>query len=111
MSEQTQSEQIWVVTASEPVSGSKSGNPHHPRNVANKAVQVSVAALQNNMSKFIQVVGGVFQQAKSVSGMELDEVKLSVEVTADGEVKLMGSGVGLEGKGAISLTFKRKRLQ
>lgn len=76
--------------------------------MAAKAVQVSAAALQANRSQFIRVVGGIFQQAETVSGIELDEVQLSVEVTADGDVKLMGSGIGLEGKGAIALTFKRK---
>ncbi|MEM8637711.1 MAG: hypothetical protein AAGG51_02675 [Cyanobacteria bacterium P01_G01_bin.54] len=104
-------EQIWIVTAAEPVAGSKGGNPYHSRSGAAvaKAVQVSVGALQNNMSRFIQLVGSIFQQAETVAGMELDEVKLAVDVTADGDVKLMGSGVGLEGKGAIELTFKRKR--
>lgn len=102
-------EQIWIVTASEPVGGSKSGNPYHPRTMAAKAVQVSAEVLQSNMSRFIRVVGGIFRQAETVSGMELDEVKLSVEVTADGDVKLMGAGVGLEGKGAIEMTFKRKQ--
>ncbi|NEO83065.1 MAG: hypothetical protein F6J87_02215 [Spirulina sp. SIO3F2] len=107
--EQLSDEQLWIVTASEPVDGSKSGNPYHPQKLASQAVQVSAAVLQTNMSRFIRVVGGIFQQAEAAVGMELEEVKLSVEVTAEGDVKLMGSGVGLEGKGAIELTFKRKQ--
>lgn len=108
--------QIWVVTASptntEAVTGGKDSagnNPWH-HTVAKKAaegVKVSAETLQTNMSEFLGLVGNLFQQAENSTGMKLDEVELSVEITGDGEVKLVGSGIGIEAKGAITLKFKR----
>lgn len=113
------SPKIWIVTA-EPTQavtgdkGSNSSNPWQPRAAAIKAVQsvrVSVEKLEDNMSEFLALVGGIFkqaaQEAENRSGMHLDEVELSVEITGDGDVKLMGTGVGVEAKGAITLKFKR----
>jgi len=113
---------IYIVTQDAP-SGARAdegtSNPWHPGNAAAKAVryaqtssvQVSVATLEANMSEFIEVVGGVFAQAdkkaEQKSGMQLDEVELSVEITGNGEVKLMGTGVDVGAKGAITLKFKR----
>ena len=59
------------------------------------------------MSEFLGLVGNLFHQAENTTGMKLDEVELSVEVTGDGEVKLVGSGIGIEATGAITLKFKR----
>jgi hypothetical protein len=110
---------IWIVTAepTQDVTGGKSAdssNPWQPKAAALKAVQsvrVSVEKLEANMSEFLVLVGGIFKQAareaENQSGMHLDEVELSVEITGNGEVKLVGTGVGVEAKGAITLKFKR----
>jgi hypothetical protein len=39
--------------------------------------------------------------------MCLDEIELSVEIGAEGEIRLIGSGAKANGKGAIKLKFKR----
>jgi len=39
--------------------------------------------------------------------MQLDEIELSVEISGEGEIKLMGTGGKAGSKGAIKLTFKR----
>ena len=112
-----ESKKIWVIT-SQPNSnttdtGARSGtgqtNPWASRGAtqAVQGVQVGVENLQANMSEFLGLVGDLFQQAEQNSGMKLDEVELSVEITGNGEVKLIGSGIGLEAKGAIKLKFKR----
>lgn len=76
------------------------------------AVKVSADKLQQEMTKFLQVVGNLFnqaeQQAKVNSGMRLEEIELSVEISGEGEVKLIGNGAKAGGKGAIKLTFKRQ---
>jgi hypothetical protein len=63
------------------------------------------------MSKFLLVVGGLFSRAQrqvnQQSGLKLDEIELSVEVNAEGEVKLVGTGGKLGTKGAITLRFKQ----
>lgn len=86
-----------------------SGNPWHVK-ASDKIVQgvkVSEETLRKNMSDFLDIVGNVFHQAEKKTEMKLDEVELSIEITADGEVKLLGSSVGIETKGAITLKFKR----
>ncbi|MBD2336671.1 hypothetical protein H6G64_06655 [Calothrix sp. FACHB-156] len=75
------------------------------------AVKVSAQKLEQEMSHFLHVVGRLFsraeQQAQSNSGMRLEEIELSVEISGEGEVKLIGNGAKASGKGAIKLTFKR----
>jgi hypothetical protein len=64
------------------------------------------------MSGFLQMVSRIFssaeQEAKKTAGMSLDEIELSVEIGAEGEIRLIGSGVKATGKGAIKLKFKRQ---
>jgi len=76
------------------------------------AVQVSAQKLEQEMTHFLQVVGRLFsraeQQAQVNSGMQLDEIELSVEISGEGEVKLIGTGAKAGGKGAIKLKFKRQ---
>lgn len=75
------------------------------------AVKVSAEKLEQEMTLFLQVVGRVFycaeQQANTKSGLQLDEIELSVEISGEGEVKLIGSGAKAAGKGGIKLKFKR----
>ena len=80
-----------------------------------KGVKVSVPALEQKMSRFLKSVSRIFHQAEQEtqknSGMQLDEIELSVEISGEGEVKLMGTGGKAGSKGAIKLTFKRTEPQ
>jgi hypothetical protein len=116
----SETKKIWIVTSSSSTvdddgsKGGAKGNPWNTQKIANQAVQgvqVGVETLQANMSEFLDLVGSLFQKAEQKTGMELDEVELSVEITGNGEVKLVGSGIGIEGKGAIILKFKRSELK
>ncbi|MEO1349055.1 MAG: hypothetical protein AAFW84_09680 [Cyanobacteria bacterium J06635_15] len=109
MSEARLDETIWIVTddntqASEPTRGY--------REVAReRGVKVSVGELEKKMSRFLYSVGRLFHQAElqavSTSGIQLSEIELSVEISGEGEVKLMGTGGKAGGKGAITLKFSR----
>lgn len=44
----------------------------------------------------------------SVHGFRLDEVTVSVEITSNGQLVILGSGIGLESKGGVELKFVRK---
>jgi len=82
------------------------------------ARRVSVVELEQKMSQFLSVVGRLFQQAEQqanltaaqssgkTSQLKLDEVEMSIEITAGGEVKLIAGGKA-ETKGSIKLKFKR----
>jgi hypothetical protein len=81
-----------------------------PTGTKGDAVPVSAKKLEQNMTQFLQLVGRLFNQAEQQanSKMQLEEIELSVEISGEGEVKLIGSGAKASGKGAIKLTFKRQ---
>jgi hypothetical protein len=82
------------------------------------ARQIRVAELEHKMNQFLLVVGRLFRQAEQqaqltatksegkTSSLKLDEVEMSIEITASGEVKLIAGGKA-ETKGSIKLKFKR----
>jgi hypothetical protein len=87
------------------------------------ARRVNVAELEQKMSQFLTVVGRLFRQAEQQAQMtaaapsttqsagkpshlKLDEVEMSIEISAGGEVKLIAGGKA-ETKGSIKLKFKR----
>ncbi|QKQ72581.1 hypothetical protein [Nostoc sp. TCL240-02] len=131
MSETPPNDGIWIVTDEVPqisISDGAKGGSNNTRswgeetirdNTGSKgvgdAVKVSAQTLEQNMTHFLKLVGSLFsqaeQQAKVNSKMQLDEIELSVEISADGEVKLIGSGVKAGSKGAIKLKFKRQESQ
>jgi len=75
--------------------------------IASKRVPIDVIALKAQMSGLLQVMGDLFDQAEQQSGMKLTEVELSVEINAEGQVSLIGSGGKIGNKGGISLKFTR----
>jgi hypothetical protein len=115
---------LWVVVGDEDESQSmataKSGNIRG--GVMDKlaaARRISVVELEQKMSQFLGVVGRLFRQAEQqanltaaaqpvgkTSHLQLDEVEMSIEITAGGEVKLIAGGKA-ETKGSIKLKFKR----
>jgi hypothetical protein len=75
-----------------------------------REVKLPTDLLERNMLAFLQMVSRLFKQVDSVMGkdadLKLDEVELSVEISTEGEVKLVAGGKAA-GKGAITLKFKR----
>jgi hypothetical protein len=123
---------IWIITDDIPEilppDGRKGGNnrtggswdddtktPDTKKGLEN-AVQVDAEKLEQEMSRFLLVVDKVFTSAEqqtqgkpgAKSGIQLDEIELTVEINGEGQVKLLGNGIKAGGKGGIKLTFKRK---
>jgi hypothetical protein len=108
-------EYIWIVTNEpaepEPIEGQRGWGEEVRKRVAGlKEVQLPVSQLEQNMNQFLHLVGRLFkqvdQQIGTESAMKLDEVELSVEISGEGEVKLVAGGKAA-GKGAITLKFTR----
>lgn len=98
-----------------PISGEKGWAEEIRKRVSSvKEVRLPVAQLEQNMNQFLQLIGRLFkqvnQQLGSESDMKLDEVELSVEISGEGEVKLVAGGKAA-GKGAIKLKFTRNDKQ
>jgi len=63
--------------------------------------------LKQQMSGLLKVVGSLFEEAEQQTGMQLTEVELSVEISGEGEVSLVGNGAKLGNQGGITLKFTR----
>ena len=116
-------DELWIVTSSVQESQSgKKGVPFSPANPRSSAVsgeeikesRVKAETLAAQMSQFVRVIGRVFADAQKQidpqAGLQLDEIKLAVDISAKGEIKLLGTGIETSGKGAIELKFKRAEL-
>ena len=117
---------IWIITEetssdSTPVgardggrdTGGLIGQPRQPlpspEVSGRRGVPVSAEKLKQKMAEFVAVMGEVLTYAQQQqSGMQLDEIELSVEVNGEGEVSLFGTGGKVGGKGTMTLKFKRK---
>jgi hypothetical protein len=70
--------------------------------------RVSIELLQANLGGFLETIRELLaNQATRAGAFELDEIALSVEIGADGELKLLGSGVGVHGTSGLQLTWRR----
>jgi hypothetical protein len=71
--------------------------------------------LAKQMSHFVGVISGVFtdvqKQIATQGELQLDEITLTVEISSEAEIKLLGTGGKAAGKGAIELKFKRSSPQ
>lgn len=80
-----------------------------------KRIAVSVDRLKGQMQDLIAVVNELLDPATASvaesagNGLQLDAVTLSVEVNAEGELSLLGTGGKLGGSGGITLTFSRAK--
>lgn len=113
---------IWIITdepaIEEEPKGGKSGRytgpvygqPDSDKKSEKKRSRLSAEDLKQNMGEFLEVVEEAFEQAEkpTQSKFVLDELELSVEINAKGQVSLLGTGGEAGGKGAIKLKFKRK---
>jgi hypothetical protein len=114
---------IWIVTndhAEYSSDGSKGrwGEDQNQGHSDFKGVKISALELEKRMADFIGIVGRLFQHAElqahqqeaNRTSLLLEQVELSVEISVEGEVKLV-AGVKAASKGGIILRFKRKELE
>ncbi len=73
---------------------------------------IKVDTLESEMVRLIETIEGLLDRAEKQTEekeIKLDEIELSVEISQQGQIRLLGSG-GLAGnKGAIKLKFKRQQ--
>jgi hypothetical protein len=77
------------------------------RDAAARVSSVGAAQLAANMTRLCRQVGAVFAQASTVADdLELKSVEVTVEVTAGGELRLVGA-VSTQVTGGLKLVFTR----
>ena len=72
-----------------------------------KRVSVDAHFLKAQMASMLGVVNDLFSQAEAQTALQLNEVELSVEINAEGQVSLVGNGGKLGNSGGITLKFVR----
>lgn len=116
---------LWFVTEAEPAeaaaggAGSRSGEDvgggfgarlaGQLRSGLTRRVEIGADDLKREIGNLIAVVGDVFDQARRETGLTLEEVELSIEISSEGQVSILGSGGKIGGSGGIKLSFKRQR--
>lgn len=71
--------------------------------------KIGVQALAEEVQSFLQHIAGIVERAPSAVGaFELTELTLSAEVTAQGKLMLLGTGVETGAKGGITFKFERR---
>ncbi len=70
-------------------------------------VSVDAQLLKAQMASMVSIVNDLFSQAESQSELQLNEVELSVEINAEGQISLVGNGGKLGNSGGITLKFVR----
>ncbi len=105
-------EPIWIITRNEPEE--EEGEKGWGDDIAEKfkSNAIDPEKLKQEWNRTMRVVGKLIQEAEKEAGgnfgMQLDEVTLTVEISAKGRVNLLGTCSGeANGKGAVTLKFKR----
>lgn len=68
---------------------------------------VEVDKLRKSVQQLTRQVSAMLAEAEKVKGFKLKEVKLSAEISASGELNIIGSTIGAGVKGAVTFTFSR----
>ncbi|WP_192936262.1 MULTISPECIES: hypothetical protein [Sinorhizobium] len=106
--------EIYVITDAESNrAGARSGEDigggygPQPAGGASRLISLSANGLRDQVSNLLEVVQYAFNQALDRSGISLDELELSIEISSEGRISILGTGGTAGGRGAIKLTFKR----
>lgn len=99
---------IVAVETAQPKSLTRSGLPEAAvRQTVEKAV--SVEALSASFNRFINGLRQVLNvEEAAVGDLVLDEIEFSVEIGANGEFKLLGTGVSANAGSTLTFTLRRK---
>ena len=75
-----------------------------------KATAVAVDQVEKNMTRFLSGIGDIINKGSEVTGeYEVDTVEVNAQISADGQIGFMGSGIGMTGSAGITFVFKRKK--
>ncbi|MFC1981255.1 hypothetical protein ACFLVN_03345 [Chloroflexota bacterium] len=75
-----------------------------------KATAVAVDQVEKNMTRFLSGVGDIINRGAEVTGeYEVETVEVNAQISADGQIGFMGSGIGMTGSAGITFVFKRKK--
>ncbi|MCB0002166.1 MAG: hypothetical protein H6646_06440 [Anaerolineales bacterium] len=98
---------IITVVTTEEEEGTRGG----PSTISKVTNQLSVDTLRDKFTEFMESLDEAFgvNELKTETGMfQLDQIQFSVELSATGDFKLLGSGVGVAAGTTLSFVMTRK---
>jgi len=70
---------------------------------------LDIDRLKQNFTKFVSSLQSMIDtEMEQNSPFQLNEIQFSAEITASGEFKLLGTGVGVQGSSSITFVLQRK---
>ena len=76
--------------------------------VSNVVHSVSVAVLKQNMESFFDQIKEILASGTDqIGAFQISEIEVCAQITGEGQVALMGSGVKIEAQGGIKFTLCR----
>ena len=70
---------------------------------------IDVDKLKQNFTRFVSDLQSIVDaSAEKASSFQLDQVIFSAEISASGDFKLLGTGVGVQGSSTITFVLQRK---
>ena len=70
--------------------------------------KISVAKLERHLNDFINLMGEVVAKVPNNLGdFKLDTITLTAEISAKGQISLLGTGAEIGSKGGLTFTLKR----
>lgn len=72
-------------------------------------VELSTDQVAERLSSFLNAMDGILGKLPaSLGGFEIDQMELKIEISAKGQVSLLGTGGEVGTNGGLSFTLKRK---
>jgi hypothetical protein len=73
---------------------------------------LDVDALRDKFKQFMSSLQSIIDVHDASAGpFQLNEIQFNAEITARGEFKLLGTGIGVEGSGAVTFVLQRKTIE
>jgi hypothetical protein len=114
-----QDKQVWILTtdaADTGMDGARAGDDigggfgARATSAIVRRIAVSADDLRDQMGSLLAVVDHVFDQARAMGNLQLEEIELSVDINSEGGISIIGTGAKVAGHGGVKLQFKRNQM-
>ncbi len=106
---------MFIVTSTDPLPASDGAQQERPfqqrrrQGLTERQTEIAVETVKKNMSRFLEDMAEVLDAGVEVkSTMVLKRVAVTAQVSAKGELSLLGSGASVQGSMGLKFTFERE---
>lgn len=94
-------EEIWVVTTD-------SWDDRAPGDRLVTQTKLNAKRLSSNINMFLEQLNNILENApEKIGNFQFEEFELHAEISTEGELKVLGTGVGIGGTGGLKFVFRR----